>query len=91
MATSTAYTVRNFVQIAFDYAGLDWEAYVRFDDRYLRPSEVDALIGDSGKAGHLLGWTPKVFTPELARLMVDADLAALRTRESLVPAGPVVR
>jgi GDPmannose 4,6-dehydratase len=73
IATGTAYTVRDFVQMAFDHAGLDWERHVRFDERYLRPTEVDALIGDASKAAELLSWKPKVLTPELARLMVDAD------------------
>ena len=50
---------------------------MRFDERYLRPSEVDSLIGDAGKAERILGWRPQTFTPELARLMVDADIAQL--------------
>jgi GDPmannose 4,6-dehydratase len=77
VATGTAYSVRDFVQFAFEHAGLDWEKYVRFDERYLRPSEVDALIGDASKVEQILGWKPSVLTPELARIMVDADLAAL--------------
>jgi GDPmannose 4,6-dehydratase len=77
IATGTAYSVRDFVQFAFDHAGLEWEKYVKFDDRYLRPSEADALVGDASKAAAQLGWTPKVLTPELARIMVDADRAAL--------------
>jgi GDPmannose 4,6-dehydratase len=84
VATGTSYTVRDFVQIAFDHAGLDWEKYVRFDDRYLRPSEVDALIGDASKAAEQLGWKARTLTPELARLMVDADteiaMAEVRSR-----------
>jgi GDPmannose 4,6-dehydratase len=77
VATGTSYTVRDFLQIAFDHAGLDWERHVRFDERYLRPTEVDNLIGDASKAAERLGWKPQTFTPELARLMVDADVAAL--------------
>ena len=77
VATGTAYSVRDFVQFAFEHAGLDWEKYVRFDERYLRPSEVDALIGDASRVEQILGWKPSVLTPELARIMVDADLAAL--------------
>lgn len=72
MATGTAYTVRDFLQFSFEHVNLDWEKYVRFDERYLRPTEVDSLIGDASKARDVLGWTPKVLTPELARLMVDA-------------------
>jgi GDPmannose 4,6-dehydratase len=77
VATGTAHSVRGFVGFAFEHAGLDWERYVRFDDRYLRPAEVDALIGDASKATELLGWKPRVLAPELARIMVDADRAVL--------------
>jgi GDPmannose 4,6-dehydratase len=84
VATGTAYSVRDFVGFAFDHAGLDWERYVKFDDRYLRPSEVDSLIGDPSKAREVLGWKAKVLAPDLARLMVDADselaLAEVRSR-----------
>jgi GDPmannose 4,6-dehydratase len=80
VATGTAYSVRDFVQFAFDHAGLDWEKHVRFDDRYLRPAEVDALIGDPSKAADVLGWKPTVLTPELARIMVDADRKALESQ-----------
>jgi GDPmannose 4,6-dehydratase len=77
IATGTSYTVRDFLQIAFDHVGLDWERHVRFDERYLRPTEVDDLVGDASKAAAKLGWKPETQTPELARLMVDADVAAL--------------
>jgi GDPmannose 4,6-dehydratase len=77
LATNTAYTVRDFLQLSFEHVGLDWEKYVRFDERYLRPTEVDSLIGDFGKAQDVLGWTPKVLIPRLAQIMVDADIAAL--------------
>ena len=77
LATNTAHTVRDFLQFSFEHVGLDWQKYVRFDERYLRPTEVDALIGDYGKVKSLLGWEPKVLTPRLARIMVDADVAAL--------------
>ena len=77
VATGTTYTVRDFVQIAFEHAGLDWEAHVKFDPRYLRPTEVDDLIGDPTRAKELLGWEAKVHTPELARIMVDADIERL--------------
>ena len=73
VATGTSFTVRDFVQLAFDHAGLDWEKYVRFDQRYLRPTEVDNLVGDASKAARVLGWKPQVLTPELAAIMVDAD------------------
>ena len=77
VATGTAATVRDFLTTAFEHLGLDWQRHVRFDDRYLRPTEVDALLGDASKAANLLGWTPKVHAHDLARLMVDADVAAL--------------
>jgi GDPmannose 4,6-dehydratase len=84
IATGTAYSVRDFVTMAFAHAGLDWRQHVRLDDRYLRPTEVDALIGDASKAAEVLGWKPTVLAPELARLMVDADyeaaLAEVRAR-----------
>jgi len=77
IATGTAYSVRDFVQFSFERAGLDWEKYVKYDQRYERPTEVDALIGDAAHAEKVLGWKPKVLTPELAAIMVDADVAAL--------------
>lgn len=78
VATGTSYNVRDFLRFAFEHVGLDWERYVRFDDRYLRPTEVDDLIGDPTKAAENLGWVPQVHTPELAALMVDADVDLLR-------------
>jgi GDPmannose 4,6-dehydratase len=74
LATNTAYTVKDFLQFSFEAVGLDWEKYVRFDERYLRPTEVDALIGDYSKAKNVLGWEPKVLTPELARRMTLAEV-----------------
>ena len=78
VATNTAYTVRDFLQFAFERANLDWEKYVKFDERYLRPTEVDSLIGDPSKAEQLLGWVPTIETPRLAQIMVDADIEALK-------------
>jgi GDPmannose 4,6-dehydratase len=77
VATGTDYTVKDFLQLSFDHVGLDWEKYVKFDERYLRPTEVDSLIGDATRARTLLGWEPKVMTPELAQIMVDSDIKAL--------------
>ena len=77
LATGGNFTVRDFVVTAFEHAGLDWEKHVRFDERYLRPTEVDALIGDAGKAHEKLGWKATVDTDQLARIMVDADIEAL--------------
>lgn len=78
LATGVGVSVRAFLQIAFEHAGLNWEDHVRFDDRYLRPTEVDALIGDPSRAREVLGWKPTVDGRALARLMVDADIEALR-------------
>jgi GDPmannose 4,6-dehydratase len=80
VATGTAYSVRDFVEFSFEHVGLDWKKYVKYDERYERPTEVDALIGDSSKAESVLGWKAKVLTPELATIMVDADVAALSAR-----------
>ena len=77
VATGTSYSVGDFVRMAFEHAGLDWEKHVRFDPRYLRPTEVDDLIGDASRARDVLGWQPRVFTPELVKIMVDADRAKL--------------
>ena len=74
LATGAGYTVRDFVQFSFEAVGLDWEKYVRFDERYLRPTEVDALIGDASKAERALGWRAQTLTPELAKLMTLAEL-----------------
>jgi GDPmannose 4,6-dehydratase len=76
LATNTGYTVKDFLQFTFDAIDLDWRKYVLFDNRYLRPTEVDALIGDNSKAKRLLNWSPKTLTPELAKLMVGAELKA---------------
>lgn len=78
VATNTSYSVRDFLEYAFGHVDLDWRDYVKFDERYLRPTEVDALIGDYTKVREQLGWEPKVYTPELAGIMVDADLELAR-------------
>jgi GDPmannose 4,6-dehydratase len=77
LATGVEFSVRDFVVTAFEHAGLDWERHVRFDERYLRPTEVDALVGDATKAQENLGWKAAVHAGDLVRLMVDADIAAL--------------
>jgi len=74
IATGKTHSVRNLVEVAFAHAGLDWEKHVRLDKRYLRPAEVDLLIGDPSKAKRELGWTPEVDFERLVRMMVDADL-----------------
>jgi len=83
VATGACHSVREFLVEVFEYLGLDWQKHVRTDLRYLRPTEVDLLQGDAGKARRLLNWQPRVTFQELARLMVDADLK-IAERERLV-------
>ncbi|MFF7359502.1 GDP-mannose 4,6-dehydratase [Streptomyces sp. NPDC008125] len=82
VATGEGVSVRQFLEHSFDHAGLDWREHVRYDPKYERPSEVDALIGDASKAEELLGWKPEVRSMELARIMVDADVRLLETQLS---------
>jgi GDPmannose 4,6-dehydratase len=77
IATGETHSVRDFLEIAFGYVNLDWREYVEFDERYLRPTEVELLIGDSIKAREKLGWEPSVTFEQLVALMVEADLKAL--------------
>jgi GDPmannose 4,6-dehydratase len=74
IATGVSHSVRNLVDIAFRYAGLDWNRYVRLDPTLIRPAEVEQLIGDCAKARQQLGWTPTVDFDGLVKMMVDADL-----------------
>jgi len=80
VATGETHSVREFCQVAFGHAGLDWERYVRVDEAHFRPAEVDLLIGDATRAHTVLGWKPEVSFEELVCMMVDADLAALGQR-----------
>ncbi len=75
-ATGEQHSVREFAQLAFSLVGLDWSKYVKIDKAYLRPAEVDTLLGDAARARELLGWRPTVSFAELVRLMVEADLKA---------------
>jgi GDPmannose 4,6-dehydratase len=77
IATGVSHSVRQLVEQAFGHVGLDWQKYVRIDPAYLRPAEVDHLIGDSSKAARVLGWTPNVTFEKLVAMMVDADVARL--------------
>jgi GDPmannose 4,6-dehydratase len=76
VATGETHSVREFCEEAFSHVGLDWREYVKVDEKYFRPAEVDVLLGDATKARRTLGWEPKVTFRELARLMVEADLEA---------------
>jgi len=78
IATGESHSVRELVQVAFQHAGLDWQEYVRVDPAFLRPAEVDHLIGDPAKAKRVLGWTPSVSFEQLVAMMVDADIERLK-------------
>ncbi len=77
IATGEAHSVRELVRIAFEHVGLDPEQHIRIDPRFLRPAEVEHLIGDARKAREKLGWEPRTSFEEMIRLMVDADLDLL--------------
>jgi GDPmannose 4,6-dehydratase len=78
ISTGETHSVREFLQEAFDYAKLDWKKYVAIDKRYLRPTEVDLLLGDCSKARRILKWKPKVNFKQLVRMMVDSDMQVVR-------------
>lgn len=78
IATGETHSIREFLDVAFGHAGLDWNRHVEIDPRYFRPAEVDLLIGDPAKAKARLGWQPRVTFNELAKLMVDADIKLLK-------------
>ena len=79
LATGHTHTIRDFLDAAFAHVGIaDWERYVRQDPQFMRPAEVDLLVGDASKARDILGWRPTVSFGELVAMMVDADLAALK-------------
>jgi GDPmannose 4,6-dehydratase len=75
IATGQTHSVGEFCEVAFSHVDLDWREYVRTDERFLRPAEVEQLTGDCSKAREELGWEPEVDFPNLVRMMVDADLA----------------
>lgn len=74
IGTGEAHSVREFLDEAFGYVGLDWHDYVKIDPRYFRPTEVDYLLADASRAREVFGWTPRVYFHDLVRVMVDADL-----------------
>jgi GDPmannose 4,6-dehydratase len=82
IATGETHTVRELVEIAFERAGLEWEKYVKLDPAFIRPAEVDLLIGDPAKAKKQLGWKPEVSFKELVHMMVDSDIARLSEERS---------
>jgi GDPmannose 4,6-dehydratase len=80
IATNETHTVQEFVEKSFERVGLNWKDHVEFDERYMRPAEVDLLIGDATKAKEKLGWEPKVTFEKLVEIMVDADVADLQSK-----------
>ena len=84
VATGETHTVREFVELAFESAGLDWKKYVVIDPKFLRPAEVELLVGDPAKAEANLGWKPKVSFPELVRMMVDSDIKAFSGKRQAI-------
>jgi len=87
IATGETHTVKEFVELAFDRVGLDWELHVEIDPRYFRPAEVDTLLGDPSKAREKLGWSATTSFDDLVALMVDADIQLLEDER----AGRLVR
>ena len=83
VATGKTHSVRNLCEEAFSYLGLDWQDHVVVDPVFIRPADIDQLVGDATKARWVLGWQPSVSFPELIRMMVDADIALLRRENSL--------
>jgi GDPmannose 4,6-dehydratase len=83
IATGEAHSVRRLVEIAFEHAGLDWQEHVRVDPAFLRPAEVDHLIGNPAKARKALGWEPSVDFTGLVKMMVDADIERLKAGKAL--------
>jgi len=82
IATGETHTVQKLVEVAFSHAGLDWKKYLKLDPKFLRPAEVDLLIGDPSKAMNKLGWKPKVSFEQMIQMMVDADVERLSSRAS---------
>jgi GDPmannose 4,6-dehydratase len=90
LATGETHSVREFCEEAFGLLDLDWKAFVKHDERYIRPSEVDLLLGDASKARKELGWEPKVTFKELVRMMVEADLRVARQELAVQQVGGVL-
>ncbi len=87
IATGRCIAVRDFCELAFRHAGMDYADYVAFDPRYLRPAEVDILQGDATKAKNTLGWAPSTTVEQLAQMMVDSDMELARREKTLKEAG----
>lgn len=90
IATGEAHSVQEFVERAFEYAGLNWRKHVEEDPRYFRPTEVDHLEGDASKARRILGWVPRVDFDSLIRMMVDSDSESALREQTLISAGHTI-
>ena len=77
VATGETHTVQKLVEVAFAHAGLDWQQHVKLDPKFIRPAEVDLLVGDPAKAKKALGWQPRVSFEQMVRMMVDSDIERL--------------
>ena len=84
LATGKSYSVKEFLKLAFDYVGLNWEDYVEISDQHFRPNEVHDLIGDASKASKILNWEPKVSFNELVEMMVDFDVKLAQQEKVLI-------
>ena len=91
IATGETHSVREFCELAFAEVGLDWQDFVKIDENYYRPSEVDLLLGNASKAKALLGWEPTVSFSQLVKMMVEADLLIAAREKAMVDAGFVTR
>jgi GDPmannose 4,6-dehydratase len=87
IATGETHSVKEFAEIVFNKLNLDYKKYVAIDQRYFRPTEVDALLGDSTKARKVLGWQPKVSFEKLIDMMIDADMELAQKEKTLLDAG----
>jgi GDPmannose 4,6-dehydratase len=87
VATGESYSVRQFLDVACEFSGLDWQRHVEIDPRYFRPTEVDHLLGDSSKARTILGWKPEVSFRELVKMMVEHDYELALQEKTLLEAG----
>jgi GDPmannose 4,6-dehydratase len=87
IATGESHSVREFLELAAECCGVDWQTHLKKDPRYFRPTEVDFLCGDASKARRVLGWKPKVSFPELVKMMVDHDLELAGQEDTLAKAG----
>ena len=91
IATGESHSVKEFLETAFSYAGIDWEKHVSIDPQYFRPNEVEFLQGDPDKAREKLGWEPRTSFDELVKIMVDADMELAAREKTLIDAGHDVR